>query len=309
MKKKLKSIGICILLFIVTLIFSFVFFLTLSNVFVRFSLISSSNSFWISIIGGGVVALGVLIYVIIRRNALKETPFSNWLSLNYHKFILWYIISIIIFGSIKKDVNWTLNDLKDMVALEWSIFAISITIFLVWDALILPRLTEQKPKNSNDMSLLLKVNYIKKKGEFYQKVSWLFNSMSLLVFNLLALILTTGIVYTASESVDVFNQNLVIICLYLCTNALLMLFIDIFKLLKLKKKELLEGMKVTQEDINLENKIVEQMAETLKALNAIDKLTNMKDEEKKKIKNDLLKEIVGTYEQLKEAKEAFLDKK
>lgn len=308
MKKKWKSIGICALLFITIFLFSWLFFITLSNVFVKFNVISQINSLWISIVGGIIIAIAILIYVLIRRKSIKETKFSNWIALNYHKIILWYSILIIIFGSIKKDVIWTLEELRNTVSLEWSIFAISTTIFLVWKALFVPHLSADKPKASNDMSLLLKIKYIEKKSDFYQNVSLLFNSTSLLLFNLVVLIYTTGLVYISSEKANVFNQNVTIICLYLCTNALVMLFVDIFKQLKSEKQELLEGMKVTQEDIDFKNTTIERMVEALKAIDAIDKLTNMDDEEKEQIKNKLLKDYVETPKQLEEAKEEIVDK-
>lgn len=308
MKKKWKSISVCALLFILTLFFAYLFFAIFSNVFVKFEVISQSNSILISGVCGIVVAIIVLIYVIVRRHATKETKFSNWLELNYHKIILWYIILLIVFASIKREIIWTLDELRNTVTLEWCIFAISITIFLVWDALILPRLTEQRPKCSNNMSPLLKVSYIRKKSVFFQNVSLLFNSINLLAFNLLSLIITTGIVYIASDDVDAFNQNATIICLYLCTNALSILFIDIYKQLKAEKKKMLEGMKVTQEDIDEENATLQRMEDTLKAFEAIDKLSNMDEKEKEEIKNKLIKEIVGTVEQLNEVKKEFNDK-
>ncbi len=273
---------------------SLLYLFMLANVFCKFDLIPETFAWASSIILSFVFSVVILVYVIIQSNSTKRTKLSNWIAMNWSKLSLYYIVSLICFVSIKTEIIWGFNQLENIISLEWTIFGISITIFLVWNVLISKYLKEKKPKlEPGYCSPIEKLKIIEQRGEFYQNASTVFNSVSLLIINMILLALATGSTYIMGAEVNLINQNLAIISLYFCTNTLIALFMDILEPLKEEKKAILKGAKISSEDVCERNKIVEKRTVLLSMLKEIDSSSAFDEEQKLDIKSKLLIEYFG----------------
>ena len=125
----------------------------------------------------------------------------------------------------------------------------------------------------------------------------MFSTVTLLTINLVALILATASAYLSVDNITIIIQNIVYFSFLLCTNTVLQLFLDILQPIKEEKRELLKGMEVTAEDVELSNKIQEEAKEVLAFLERIDRLDNISGEEKFRIKSGLLLELISPPEQ------------
>ncbi len=294
MKEKLIIIGLHFVLLVFALFFSFLYFFLFFNILIEFDLLVDIVGFVMSIALSFAFSIFILLYVIIRFNSQKRTKFSNWLLMNYPKLILYYIISLICFAAIKSEIVWSFEELKEVLSLEWSIFGISIAIFLVWNIVILEYIKKKKPIIPSGKSPIKKMKYIKEKGEFYQDASILFNSVALLVVNLFVILMATSSVYLVGHGINLLNQNIVIISLFFCTNTLLSLFIGILRPLKEEKKEILKSSKISNEEVQLENEIQDKIAKVSIALYQIKNSALFTEEEKTEISKKLVAEFVET---------------
>lgn len=293
MKYYLMIIGLFTLIFLGAFIGSFIYIFSIVNLFIKFNLISISNGFLISAICSLFVSIIILFYQIIRFNSQKKTKFSNWIAMNYPKLLLYYIISIICLGSLKSEIICTMEELRDLISLEWTIFGVIITIFLVWNVIIVEYLKKKKPVSEVKISPIQRKKYLEKKGEFFTNASISFNSITLITINILMLILSTGFAYISSGKINLFNQNFAIVAFYFTTNTLLEFFLDILQPLKDSKKELLDGTKVSQEEVVELNQIEEKTRRLLRTLDEISTSTAFTEDEKDKIKNKLICDYCG----------------
>ena len=259
----------------------------------KFGWIDSKMEIIISITGSLIFAVLIIIYTKARLNATKKTKFSNWLNMNYPRLLLGYIISFICFVSMRNEIIWNVEDLKNMLSMEWNIFGVSITIFVVWP-LVLEYLKKKKPQMPIDQSPLSRLQYIEEKGEFYQAASEMFNSIPLLTFNVIVIILSSGKIYLSTDGIGLLDQNMVIVSFYLCTNTLLDLFVNVLRPLKEEKKDILEGTKNSPQEIEESNQIEEKTTQLLDTLERIDASLAFNAEEKEEIKRRLLFEYLGT---------------
>lgn len=293
MKYWLGIIGWFILTFLGGFLASFIYLFSILNLFAEFNIFSSFVGFLISIIASFFFSIIVAVYRIIRLNSEKKTKLSNWLSMNYPRLILYYVISIIGFGSIKNEVIFTIEELRDLISLEWSIFGIIITIFLVWNVIIVEYLKKKKPICETGVSPIKQMRYIEDKGNFFRSASIDFNSISLLIIDVLILIFATSSSYISSSEINLFNQNLAVIGFYFTSNTLLEFFLSILQPLKENKNKILEGTKVSQEEVEEQNQIEEKTTRLLTTLEEIASSTAFTEDEKDKIKNKLICDYCG----------------
>ena len=193
----------------------------------------------------------------------------------------------------KSEVIWSFEEMKDAVSLEWTIFGLSVTIFLVWNVLILQYLKDKRPKKTNDAGLLQKRRFIKDKADFYHRASVTFNTVTLLTINLFVLIITTAIVYIIKDDISLWNQNIVIFCFYFGTNTIIQLFLDILQPLNEDKKYILKETRVSNDEIKIQNEIDDQISEIITTWNTLEKVESIDEEQKKLIKAELIYKLVG----------------
>ncbi|MBE6567762.1 MAG: hypothetical protein E7657_03785 [Ruminococcaceae bacterium] len=292
MRQKLISLGLYVLVFAFALFLSFLYLSVFINLFSKFNLLDSKVGLFISVIGSVLVSIVVLVYVIVRVNSFKKTKFSNWISMNYPKMILYYVFSVICFASIKSKIIWKYEDLKSILSTEWTIIGISITIFVVWP-IVLEHLKKKKPQQPSDPFPLSKRRYIEEKGEFYQNTCQSFNFIPLLTANIIVISVASSCVYFSSSEVNLLNQTVVTIAFYLCTNTLIELFMSALLPIKEERNAILDGTKNSSQEIEEYNQIDETTNQLFVTLDRIKASTTFTEEEKAEIAEKLLLEYCG----------------
>ena len=290
-----KSIGIWIAIFVLVFGGALIFFLTCLGAFYNFSLIS--NAVWIygSCIAAAIFTIVSLAIGAVLIKSKKQTHLGNWLSTNAAKLMLAYILLDVFFVSIKSDIIWSFSDIKEVISLEWTIFGISAAMFLIWNVVAIEYLDKKKPKKPESKRPIIMWRYIQEKGTFYSNASVLLSNINLLSVNLICLIIATILVHVSSCAVTMLNQTMVILVLFLCTNSILGLFLDILKPFNEKKKEMLQETKVTNDDVDLQNKINQQVEKTLTAIEAIEALPNIDQEEKTKLISGIIQNFTDVF--------------
>ena len=301
MKEKFKFIGLGLAVFIGIFLLAFFLMFLFLDIFYNFNLLSATVLFFTSLGCSVLVAVLFSWYFIARLKAAKSTRFSRWLSQNYPKLILLYVVLSIIFLSIKTEIIWSYDSLKNVISLEWTIFGISITIFLVWNVIILKYLEKAKPTKSDKMCSIEKIDYITKKEVFYSQASVTFNTVTLLIINLLILVLSTAMVFiVAKEKVTLFCQNVVIISFYLSCNTIVELLLDILKPFNEEKKAILSETKVTANEIKEKEEIEEQLLQACRILKNLEQLESIDEEQKSKMKTEIVMKALGINYPLEE---------
>ncbi|OUP05843.1 hypothetical protein B5F35_16345 [Anaeromassilibacillus sp. An200] len=293
MIKKLKLVSLKVLMFCTSYFLVFLFLFALFRCFNEFEILPDTVYLPASVLFSAVVAIGFRICSVLSKKYTKKTKLKNFWEMNYSYFLLAYFISIFCMVSLKSEIVWTLEKLEEILSLEWTIFSISITIFLVWNVLILQFLKEKQPSEEKSNSLINKIGYIQKKANFHGQASLFFNSVYLLTINLIVLLFATSVVHFSTEqTVTILNQTVTSITFYFCTNTISILFLDILKPLSQEKKTMLEESKVTTEDLNLQNKVSEISNQALKAFKAIEELSTLSKDKKTEMQNVILAEAM-----------------
>ena len=186
----------------------------------------------------------------------------------------------------------TIKDVKDLISLEWTIMGISITVFLIWNVVTIEYLEKSKPIKPNNSSQFRQWWYIREKESFYSEATQLLNNLYLLLINLLCLCCTTGYIYIANSPLTIFSQNIVIWVLFLCTNTIIALILDILKPFNKKKKAILNEAKITNEDLELQNTFNEETENMYLTIETIKKLRSIDEKEKNKLIFNLVKKFL-----------------
>lgn len=290
MKKKI------VLLYILSEIFSFLLAFIYAVAFLKpfreFDKISDKTLLALSLVFGIIMAIVTLCVSIYRKNACKITRFWNWFDNSKSSFIILYLFSAITLSFIKSETIFSLEQIKNFISLQWTIFGITVTIFLVWNAIVLNNLKQKFPKPIQKQSILDKSHYINEKMQFYQDASFRLNSITFVIINLLVVVLSTGLAYVAFNEVNLINQNIAIVSFYLCTNTLTIILLDVLEPLIFEKELLLKKTKVSYAEVRQLNKFQETMSNTLIACAQIDDLENIDDSEKERMIKTLLSAIM-----------------
>lgn len=293
MTKKLTLVLLKVLIFCTVYFLAFLFLFVLFSCFNEFEVLPDTVCLPASLLFSAVVAIGFTIFLVSTNKYNKKTRLRNFLEMNCSYFFLTYIISLFCILSIKSEIVWTLEKLEKILSLEWTIFSISITIFLVWNVLILQFLKKKQPSKEKSNSLIDENKYIRKKADFHGQAALLFNSVYLLTINLMILLLATSVVHFSTEqTVTILQQTVTNMAFYFCTNTILVLFLDILKPLSQEKKTMLEESKVTTGDLNLQNKVSEISNQAVQAFKAIEELPTLSKDRKIEIQNVILTEAM-----------------
>lgn len=274
----------------------FVFTFSLTNIFYEFELISADVVLYTSLITAGIFAIVCLIIVIALTKAERKTKIGHWLSINGAKLTLAHILLLLFFFSVKPEVFLTVTDMKELLSLEWVILGISITAFLIWNVVTIEYLQKKKPQKPQSPLPTQTWLYLQEKENFYSDATSLLSNVYLLLINLSVICIATGTLYVTSRAATLFSQSIVILGLYLSTNTIIGLILDILKPFNEKKKAILEETKTTNEDVELQNSINTDTENLLIVIEAIDKLPTMDDEEKTKVKSELLRGYISKYD-------------
>jgi len=283
--KKNKERGLFISTFAIS--FGIVF------VFLGASLICIKNYVKIDVVGwfwgcvGISLAISAAVPALTLRSAkqIGETRFSFWLGKNYPKLLMGYFLLVFALASTKKEPIWTTEMVYDILSLQWTIFGLSLTIFLVWDVIIIDFLKKRQPQESDSTDLLQKYKSIMDRMSFSQEIETTFLTVILLTVNLFLLILSSSQIYIIGEPNTIYTQNILHFSFFCTTNSIVILFFDILKPLKEEKGKMLNNNNVTKEDIDnarasvLAQAIIDGITEAVMNLDS----SIYTEEEKKKI--------------------------
>lgn len=280
---KIKEILFYIVIFVISLISSFGLVFSIINNLYKFELISINTVFITSITISVVISILVIVLTIMWIYYNKTKKFFYWIGETYPKLVLGYIILTLFSASITKEVRWSAIEISEVVSTIWTIFGLSITIFLVWNVIIVGYLKNTQPNEKEEKDLCELYKYLTKKQSFSQDIKLIFNTVTLLVINLFVLLMATVSIYLLKKPESLFTQNITMCAFYFSTNTLVSLFLDILKPLRKDKKELLDKNKVEQKELALAEigaklqKIVDIFAEMVK------NNTELTEEQKKEV--------------------------
>lgn len=240
---------------------------------------------WRGLIISGIVAFIGAVLIVRSTKRFKETKLSFWLGKNYPKLLLGYILAVLMISSINNQPIWTADMVYEVLSLQWTIFGLSLTIFLVWNVIMVEFLKAKRPNVSDSSSLFQKYTLALEKKTYTQEIDTTFNSVVLLTINLFLLLLSSTMIYLSMKPESIITQNILLCSFFFTTNSIICLFIDILSPLKKDKEEMLKNNSVTKSDIDkayaahFTQAIIDGITQGVMALDS-DKYT---EEDKKKL--------------------------
>lgn len=217
-----------------------------------------------------------VIFTIVQKRKLKESKARFWMSQNWPKLLLSYLILLVFFMSLTNSVKWTADEINDVLTIEWTMFGLSLTVFLVWNVLIVAYFRKIQPTVPNRSDLIKQYEYLIEKRSFAQKVDVSFLNVVLLSINLCLLLFSSSFVYISHIPEMILTQNFVCCTFYFSTNTILSLFFDLLRPLKMDKASLKTDQQVTKSELDsaLVGAIIQRTIETdIQKINDLDDLT------------------------------------
>lgn len=292
----LKLIAFEIIVFIFSFILIEILCFNLINIFVGFKVIEADVGLYTSLFISGVFSLLIIIINVIVDCTLHSNKFFEFVYSHFAHIMLVYIFLIILTYGIKPTIIFSYETLKDLISLQWTIFAASLTIYVIWDNIVIKYLNEKRPKRSEDNCPIEFTKYIESKSSFYFHASNTFNTIFMLRANSISLIIATIVSYLVNEEVTLLNQALVIISFGFCTNTLISLLGDIIGISKEKQKQILKDSKVTKEEKDKAKALNIEISSVIKELSVIN-ASNISDEEKEILKKEIVAHFLKNNEQ------------
>ena len=300
----MRRTKLILIILIISFVLTFMFVFFLLNFLGELGILDSKTVMPFSVGISVLIATMISTVSLISIRSEKKTRWKNFWAMNYPNFILLYIVLLLCVISLKTEIILTLDELKETISLGWMIFSISITIFLVWNVVILQLLQNERPNYSKDYSPLQTIIYIQRKGIYHEKVAITFITVHLLTINLFTLLCTSVLVYFSVHAVTLFTQTLVNTTFYLCANTLVSLFLDILRPIKKEKMSMLETSKITETDLKLQNDFSRYLDSTLNALKAIKELPTLSEKEKNELQDQIIKETLSLLTTVEESSDS-----
>jgi hypothetical protein len=211
--------------------------------------VSAKALFWSCV---SIVIVSVVIAVLMVKNTkqFQETRFSFWLGKNSPKLLLSYFLIVFALVSIRSEPTWDANTVYDILSLQWTIFGLSLTIFLVWNVIIVEFFKNTQPKEPDPSDSFQKYKLVLEKKSFSQELETTFSTIVLLTINLFLLLLSTSLIYISAEYESIITQNILRFTFFFTTNSIVCLFLDLLTPLEKDRAEMLKRNQVTKEDID-----------------------------------------------------------
>lgn len=251
--KKGASVGLFLAVFLLTLVLSFAFTGSILICVNNFVEVPMTPWLWCCIGFGVILAIVTSVWAIRGTKQINKSRFSLWMSKHYPKLLISYFLLIFALISIESQPIWAPEEISDVLSIQWTIFGLSLTIFLVWDVVIVDFLKKRQPKEYDPTDLLQKYRSILEKESFSQDVETTFSTVILLTVNLFLLLLSTTLIYISAQSDTIFTQNVLHCSFFFTTNSIAFLFLDILKPLQKEKADMLKRSNVSMEDIDNAN--------------------------------------------------------
>ena len=268
------------------------------GIFCEFQLLSENTVLYSSLVVAGnfaLICLGVAI-AIIKTD--KKTKLEQWFTINASKQFLSYKLLKLNFPSIESEVFLTNKDIKELLSIKWTILGISVAVFLIWNVVAIDFLENKKPQPPQSKMPTRFLIYLQKKENFYFDATLLLSDVYFLLLNVVFLCIETSFTYITPSESSIFSQSLAIFVLYLCTNTIVLLILDILKPFNEKKKSMLQETKTTDSDIDLQNKIFKETEKTLTAIESIEQLQSITTEEANKLKAEILDNYMNHFAEI-----------
>ena len=184
------------------------------------------------------------------RCCLKETKLGFWIDNNWPKVFLGYTILLLFLASVTRNKTWTTDNVNDILTIEWTIFGLSLTIFLVWNVIIVDYLKKKKPQEAKKPDYIQQYELLKEKQTFSQEVESTFSKIILLSINLIILLISSTLVYIEQSAETLFTQISVRCAFYFSTNTIISFFFDMLKPLKADKDNLKKTSQVSMRELD-----------------------------------------------------------
>lgn len=248
--KQFKEIGFVIFLLVFVFILLFPFFFSLLNCLQKFISIEDSFIIIFSTIASVVLSIVNVVITEISLHSLHQSKFSFWIKNNYPKVILSYLILMFVFMSISNELRWKGNEIREVLTIEWTIFEVSMMVFLVWDVFYVNYLKSKQIRTDDKMDSVKRYKALLNKQTLFSDIVSAKSSIIILTINLFLLALSSGMIYISNKQDSVLTQNIVVCTFYFSTNALVLLFIDILKPILAENKALKKANRITKEELD-----------------------------------------------------------
>ena len=222
---------------------------------------------------------------------MKESKFGYWMKRNYHRFFLSYIILNLFLVSFMKSAIWSYDEINDLLTLEWTIFGLAITIFLVWNVLIVEYLKKKQPDGSKLTNPLQKYELLLEKQSIYSEVEITFSTIVLLSINLILLLFSSYLTYIIHIPESIITQNVINCAFFFTIYTISILFFDILKPLRKDKQSLLKNNQVTMKELDTTKAEMVVHALYKGTVDAIQEMSDLSDDEKKQLSNAYVEAI------------------
>ena len=248
--KKAKSFGLFVSAFSVIFFFVVVLVGSVLICINKFIDLPGIVWFWRGLKISAVVSFLGAVLIVRSTKRFKETKLSFWIGKNFSKLLLGYVLAVLLISSINSQPIWDADMVYEVLSLQWTIFGLSLTIFLVWNVIMVEFLKAKQPNVSDSSSLFQKYTLALEKKTYTQEIDTTFNSIVLLTINLFLLLLSSTMIYINMKPESIITQNILLCSFFFTTNSIICLFIDILSPLKRDKAEMLKNNSVTKSDID-----------------------------------------------------------
>ena len=249
MKKRIQHLMQCIKLLFVILGACSLFFSQVCKVLAEFSYLTKDDAVRTGLACVVLTTVVIFSYVVTRKTRAQRIRLSLWISTHIAAIDLFYALPLILLASITPEIVSEIHDMQELISLSWTIFGITVAIYLLW-YLFLPEYLEGKIPDFKAYKPEQTLKSIQERDRFHEQVGLYFNTTTLVVINLIILVMATGMIYLPTEGLTLVNQNAARFSFYLCVNTIILLFLDILKPFQEKRNELLEKTRVTNEEID-----------------------------------------------------------
>lgn len=236
----------------------------------EFSIITDKAARQITFLLTIICSILATFYIAKKRAPEENWKIFVWFSTHLATIDMCYVIPLLLVISMKPELVSSLEDLKNVVSLSWTIFSVTATVFLFWYVLIPEYLKKQAPYDNDSNQ---NGNGIEEKSIFYKNVSVFSNTATLVMITLCVLLCVTSIVYLSPKGDALIRQNFTRFSFYLCGNTLVLLFFDVLKPYNEEKKAMLQAVKVTSKEVDDQYKIEKKTDDLLTGQES-----NMEDE-------------------------------
>lgn len=247
--KKAKTIGLFAALFFVFFVLIFIFLAAILICINNFLELSDVIWFW-RVVGISAIVAFAGTLIVRSKKHIGETTFSFWVHKNCSKIIVGYFLFLFALISVRNESIWTTVEVYDILSIQWTIFGLSLTIFLVWNVIIVEFLKGRQPQKHASDDLLQKHKIVLEKRAFSQEVEITYSTILLLTINLFLLLISTSLIYIIAKPNSVLTQNVLHCSFFFTSNSIACLFLDILKPLKKEKTEMLKNNNVTKSEID-----------------------------------------------------------